>query len=327
MEENYYKILGINENSSQDEIKKKYRSLSLKYHPDRNQSNEAVELYKKINEAYEVLGDTQKREQYDMSRRNPFMRQMNGGNPFNDFNDLNEIFDTFFGSIKPQGMPFNPFFGNSNGNSNGNIRSVGIPEIHIFHNGIPIPIHINQQLEKPSPIIKNIDISFSQSYTGLTIPIEIERWIHDNGSKVFETEILQVNIPSGVENNEQIVLKEKGNILNERIKGDVKLLINITNNTEYQRNGLDCIYNKSITLKEALCGFSFQLNYIDGKIYTLNNSNANIIIPGYNKIIPNMGFTRNNDNDNIKGNLIIVFHVIFPEKLTEEQINGLKEIL
>ena len=67
---NYYEILGVSNNSSNEEIKKVWRSMSLKYHPDRNKTNEAVDMIRKINEAYEVLSDKFKRSQYDM--------QMNG---------------------------------------------------------------------------------------------------------------------------------------------------------------------------------------------------------------------------------------------------------
>jgi DnaJ-class molecular chaperone len=86
---------------------------------------------------------------------------------------------------------------------------------------------------------------------------------------------------------------------------------------------LDLIYDKKISLKEALCGFTFEIKFINGKIYTLNNNSGNIITPEYRKIVPNMGLTRENHT----GNLIVVFHVEFPEKLTSEQIKNLNEIL
>ena len=80
---------------------------------------------------------------------------------------------------------------------------------------------------------------------------------------------------------------------------------------------------KNITLKEALCGFSFEIKYLNGKSYTLNNNKGNIIPPEYKKVYPNMGLTR----ENHKGNMIIHFHVDFPETLTSEQIEKISEIL
>jgi len=72
-----------------------------------------------------------------------------------------------------------------------------------------------------------------------------------------------------------------------------------------------------------LCGFSFEIKYINGKSYTLNNNRGNIITPEYKKIYPQMGLTRGEN----KGNMIIHFHIDFPDKLTEDQINKLTAIL
>ena len=82
------------------------------------------------------------------------------------------------------------------------------------------------------------------------------------------------------------------------------------------------LLEKSITIKEALCGFSFELKYITGRKYTITNNSGNIISNGYKKVIPNMGFTR----ENHVGNLIIIFNVQFPDKLPDETIEKLKQI-
>jgi DnaJ family protein A protein 2 len=119
-----------------------------------------------------------------------------------------------------------------------------------------------------------------------------------------------------------IILRDKGNVINENCKGDIKIFIKIENNTEFKRNGLDLIFEKTITVKEALCGFNFELKYITGKIYTITNNSGNIISNGYQKTIPNMGFTREHHT----GNLIIIFNVKFPEKLSETTISLLKNI-
>ena len=91
----------------------------------------------------------------------------------------------------------------------------------------------------------------------------------------------------------------------------------------YEQKGLDLFLEKSISLKESLCGFSFELKYLNDKVYTINNQPGNIIPPDYKKIIPNMGLTR----ENTKGNLIINFKIIFPTNLTQEQIIQLNNLL
>ena len=129
-------------------------------------------------------------------------------------------------------------------------------------------------------------------------------------------------MPKGIDEGEIIVLKDKGNAINDDLKGDVKVVIKIENNTNFLRSGLDLLLTKSISIKEALCGFTFEVKYITGRTYTINNKAGNIIPNGYKKIIPNMGFSR----DGHTGNLIITFDVVFPEKLSEASLEALKNI-
>jgi DnaJ-class molecular chaperone len=119
------------------------------------------------------------------------------------------------------------------------------------------------------------------------------------------------------------LLKDKGNVLNDSVKGDIKIFVKISNDTEYKRSGLDLMYERTISLKEALCGFTLQFTFLNGKTYTLNNLSGNIITPEYKKLIPNMGFTRGTH----QGNLILIFHVKFPDCLTEEQVSTLNNVL
>jgi DnaJ family protein A protein 2 len=193
--------------------------------------------------------------------------------------------------------------------------------IHVFRNGVPI--NINNAMQKPQPIIKTISISIEQVLSGANIPVEIERWIMEHGNKVFERETIYVSIPKGIDDNEIIMLRDKGNVINEQNKGDIKLFIRVENTTDFKRNGLDLILERKVSLKEALCGFMFELKHINGKSYTINNNPGSIVTPAYFKNIQNMGLTR----DGHTGNLVITFDVVFPETLSLETISKLKEIL
>jgi DnaJ-class molecular chaperone len=312
MSENYYNLLEVSENASPDEIKKSYRKLSMMYHPDKNKNNpDATAKFQKISEAYETLSDTDKKKEYDLTRNNPFIKMMNGQHMNTGANPIDEIFSNFFG-VPFGSMPSFP--GNANTHS---------PNIRIYHNGVPVNAQgFAQGLQKPTPIIKNVVVPIDKILTGTTLPVEVERWIIQNGNKEFEHETVYVQVPKGADEGEIIVLREKGNVINENCKGDIKLFIKIENDTEFRRVGLDLLLEKTITVKEALCGFSFELKYITGKVYTINNFSGNIISHGYRKLIPNMGFSR----DQHTGNLVIIFNVKFPDKLSEEVMEQLKMI-
>ena len=308
--DNLYEVLGVDKTASAEDIKKAYRKLSLLHHPDRNNgSDESKGRFQKIQNAYETLGNEEKRKQHDQ----PQMFRHGGGVHMNI--DPTEIFNFFSQNMFGGGMP---------------------PGVNVMHGNMPgVPQFFNMEnirngLMKPQPIIKHEEITLSKSYTGGTIPLQITRWIVENNTKREETETIYVTIPKGVDNNEIIIIRDKGNSLADNNKGDIKLFIKIVNDTEFIRNGLDLILNKTITLKEALCGFSFDMKYIDGREFKLNNGNGNIIHNNYNKVIQHMGMKRAVNpqmSQEHTGNLIINFTVTFPEKLTEEQIKSLSQTL
>jgi DnaJ-class molecular chaperone len=326
MSDNFYKVLGVDEKASKEEIKKSYRTMQMKYHPDKNNnSQDAINMTQKLNEAYETLGDDEKREEYDATRNNPFLK---GGSSMDI--PMDDIINMMFGGMGIPGMGGIPGMQGFPGlHSMGGFPGFpgmqnmgGLPpgtKIHFFQGGNPMNF---QQLQKPQSINKNIVIKLSQVLTGATIPLEIERWLMENGMKVFETETIYVTVPKGVDDGEMVLLKDKGNVMNENCKGDIKIFVKVENDSIFRRAGLDLVLEKKITLKEALCGFSFELTYINGKSYTLNNNAGNIIPHGFRKVIPNMGLER----DQHKGNMVIEFNVQFPEKMSEPIIAALKNI-
>ena len=302
MDKNYYDILGVSNNASHDEIKKAYRRLSLIHHPDKNGNNED-DKFKELNEAYSILSDINTKKQYDNRNANENI----------SFDDLN------IHNINPNDI-FNMLFAGGNGFSN--IFNNASSNIHILRNGIPV--NLSHTMQKPIPIIKNIDITLEEAYTGCSKCIDIERWIRsDNGVTINEKETIYVLISKGVDDNEILLVPEKGNIISDTNKGDIKLFIKIVNNTQLKRECLNLIYYKSLTFKESLCGFSFDLPFINNKILKINNTNGNVICNGYKKMVPNLGLER----DGHKGSLIIEFSVIYPESLTLEQITALNDIL
>ena len=315
---NLYEVLGVSKDAGDMEIKKAYRGLSLKYHPDRNSTEEAKGMIQKVNEAYEILGDKNKRQQYDMELQFGIPGGMPGGMPFghmngmhgmNEMNDINNIFNMMFGG---GGMPG---FGGPGG-----------PEIRIFHGGGPGNFHaefFNNINARPEPIQKHLQITIEQSYTGCTLPVEIERTVVSNNTKRIESETIYINIPKGIDDNETVTLHDKGNVINDR-RGEVRITFRVVNNTCFKRSGLDLIYHQKINLKEALCGFSFEIIHLNGKKLCLNNnSNPTVIKPNFKKVVPNLGMNR----EESVGNMVIDFEIEFPDMLTKEQVESLTNIL
>ena len=322
--QSYYDILGVSNNATEHDIKRAYRALSLKYHPDRNKNTDAVQHFQKIGEAYETLSDPHKKSIYDAE-----LNGFGGGFGESFFRDMGNGSVHFTHTGGMGGMPseLNDIFNIVFGRGGGGMEGMNSPDIHFFHNEMPFggPRMFNiNNLQKPPPILKNINITLEQAYSGLTIPLKIERKVETNDN--IEKETIYVDIPAGTDENEIIILRNSGHVINENIKGDIKITVNIDDHSLFRRYGTDIVIKKKITLKEALCGFSFEFTHLNGKNLCINNnsvSNRTIIKPQFKKIIPNMGMVRNN----LSGNMIIEFDVEFPNILTEEQVRKLEEIL
>tara|TARA_B100000902_G_scaffold352482_1_gene363260 strand:- start:541 stop:1446 length:906 start_codon:yes stop_codon:yes gene_type:complete len=298
----YYEILGVNNDASDTEIKKAYRALSLKYHPDRNPSEEATKKFQEINEAYQTLGDVNLRKKYDT--KDAMGENLNFNNA-DQFNDINNIFNMMF-------------------NGMGGLNGAHGMRANIFHNGHPNAFHTQFHFGNRVETIKQtISISLEQCYSGCVYPININRIVNENNQQHRETEQMYINIPQGISEGETIVIQEKGNIINGR-KGEIHITVTILKHDCFIRDGLDLLCNKIIPLREALCGFHIEIEHLNGKRFAVNNStNPSVIHPDYRKVVPTLGMKRGDNT----GNLIIIFKVKYPETLTNEQIKILKEIL
>lgn len=226
----------------------------------------------------------------DAGKRQSYDDELNGVNTHSvQFQDINEIFRSFFG------VPPHMFPGNA---------------AHFFN--------------RPTPIVKTINLTLQQAYVGGSFPMELERWNLVDNTRYDEKLTVYVTIPCGIDDNEIMIIQGNGNTINNTMKGDIKIHMKISNDTEFKRQGLDLIYKKTITLKEALCGFEFEIKHISGKTLSFkNNVNPFLIRPGFRKVIPEFGMKR----DNNTGNLVIEFDIIFPEALTQDQMKSISAII
>jgi DnaJ-class molecular chaperone len=287
-----YTILGVAKTASQEEIRRAYRKKSLELHPDKNRGDEeSTKRFQELSDAYRKLDTPEKKSQYDRTPTRLFTEEL--------------------------GIDVETFFKNFMQHANNEMPHTGMPRP-----GMP-QFFFAQSLQRPTPIIKTLEISMHQAYTGGTIPIVITRWVMQNNVKVDEEETIYVDIPSGIDNNEIVICKEKGNVLASDNVGDVKVFIKILNDTLFLRDGINLIYRKTITLKEALCGFKTEMTHLNGKTFLINSTDGSVISPTRKRTVHGLGMKRGSHI----GDLFIEFDIVFPEKLSLDIIKQLGTVL
>ena len=304
--DNYYNILNLSKNANINDIKKAYRQLSIKFHPDKNKICDP-EQFNKINEAYSKLLDKYNtNEKYNINGMNNDVEKYQTNDLVNNANDLANAKANDLANAKA-----NALANNANDLAKANANNTILKYSYLSCNN-------------SEDIIIDLNINFNEAYSGCNKPIVVNRKIIVNNVIGHEKETLYIPIPKGIDANEIIALPNKGNVYisNGVISySNIKILICLIKNEIFERNGLDIIFIKTITLKEALLGFTFNLNHINNKNFKVTCSE--VINFNYEKLIPNMGFIR----DTFVGNLIIKFNIIFPITISQESKILLEKIL
>ena len=319
----FYQTLNLSPTANETDIKKAYRSLSFQYHPDKNPDPAAAVKMTQINEAYETLGDVQKRKQYD-NRNNPMnmdsiIKEMfRPENMFPHQTRQSNVFEEIFKmhNMGGMGININGMHGVHMHNMGG--MHMGEPVVFTHFEGIPENMNMNMNIE---PLDKTIEVSFEQSFSGANIPLTIEREFRKGNNMVKEQEKIYLNIPSGIDDGEIIEIPDKGNVMGDR-RGPLRLHLKIMKHEKFERKGLDLLFKQTITFKESICGLDQMIHFIDGSPLKLKSSRGNIIQNGDEKTVKGKGFNRGGQ----MGDLIIIFKVMTQE-LTEEHIALFEKIL
>ncbi|KAK8933300.1 hypothetical protein KSP39_PZI016032 [Platanthera zijinensis] len=343
----YYKILQVDRNANDDDLKKAYRKLAMKWHPDKNPNNkkDAEAKFKQISEAYEVLSDPQKRAVFDQYGEEglksgipptagggggaggaSFFPGGGDGPTVFRFNPRNadDIFSEFFGfSSQHGGM-------GRGGGGMGGIR--GFPsslfDSDIFGSSFggmrESPMELHRPLKAP-PIENKVPCSLEELYKGTSKKMRITREIMDaSGKSLPVEEILTIDIKPGWKKGTKITFPSKGNEQPNTVPADIVFIIDEKPHDVFKREGNDLIVTQKISLAEALTGCTVHLKTLDGR--SLSVPITSIVHPGYQEVIPREGMPVPKDPSR-KGNLIIKFDIKFPMRLTADQKSGLKMLL
>ena len=299
----YYDTLGLKKDSSTQEIKKAYRKLAMKYHPDRTQGDkDAEDQFKKVSEAYAVLSDPEKRKQYDTFGASGFQQRYSQEDIFRGF-DLGDILKEFgiggmgggFRTSSSQGRPFETFF---------------------YQGGGPGPgPTAQQQPTKGSDLTYELSVSLNEILSGSEKTISLRR--------EGKTDNVSVKIPKGIKAGQKLRLTGKGSPSPYGgPPGDLFLIINEQPHPVFTRDGNNLIMEQHIPFSQASLGSEVNVKPLEGKELKVKvpagiQPQAKLRLKGHGLPAGKTGG---------RGDIYVKITVDIPKKLTKEQKKLIEEL-
>ncbi|KFK40859.1 hypothetical protein AALP_AA2G050800 [Arabis alpina] len=326
----YYNVLNVNPSASEDDLKKSYRRLAMKWHPDKNPTSnkEAEAKFKQISEAYDVLSDPHRRQIYDQygedglkssdlptaGETSTQQRSYNAGFQYYP-RDAEDIFAEFFGA---SGEIFGGGGGVRRNFENGGSRFRSADAGSQTSRKAPA--------NRKAPAIESkLACTLEELYKGGRRKMRISRVVPDGlGKPKPVEEILKIDITPGWKKGTKITFPEKGNQEPGVTPADLIFVIDEKPHSVYKRDGNDLIVDKKVSLLEALTGLTISLTTLDGRNLTIPV--LDIVKPGQEIVIPNEGMPISKEVSK-RGDLRINFDISFPSRLTSEQKTDLKRVL
>ena len=346
----YYEVLGVNRSAGEQEIKKAYRQMALKYHPDKNPGDkQSEEKFKEAAEAYEVLSTADKKQRYDQFGHQGVGGAGSGGGSHMNMDDI----FTHFGDIFGGHNPFESFFGGGGGSRTGrravnkgsNLRVKVKLSLHEIAHGAEKKIKVNKQVPcstchgsgaqnvssfhqctscKGSGYVRRVtNTILGQMQTTATCPTcngegqvitSKCKTCHGEGTQ-FGEEVIPINIPAGVAEGMQMTVGGKGNAAQRGgVAGDLLVVIEEDEDEHLQRDGHNLLYDLYISIADAALGTTVEVPTIDGKakIKIEPGTQAGKVLRMKGKGLPEV-------NSYHKGDLLINVNVWTPQNLSSEE--------
>jgi len=291
----YYEVLGVSKSADEKEIKKSYRKIAMKYHPDRNPDNKAAEeKFKEAAEAYEVLSDTDKKARYDRYGHAGVSGQGGGFRGGQGGMTMDDIFSQFGDIFGDSGSPFESFFGGGRGQSRArgqkgsNLRIKVALTLEEIATGVKKKIKVNKLVQADGVKYQNCDYCSGSGYVrqvkstflgqmqttsacpkcggaGQTIS-ERPKGADSDGLKRQE-EIIELEIPAGVEAGMQLSMRAKGNAgKNGGPAGDLLINIEEKPHDHFSRDSKNVIYDLFLNFADAALGTTVEVPTLENKV-------------------------------------------------------------
>jgi len=338
MGKDYYSVLGVSKSASEADLKKAYRKLAMKFHPDKNTSPGAEERFKQIGEAYEVLSDEKRRRIYDQvgeeGLKSGVGQAGTGGRPnfqggtYTSQADPRETFAKFFGSGglgglggNTGGFGFGGFggFGGVNGGFGGGVEDMDVEYIGGPGGGK------RARMQEPT-VHKDVFVTLEELMTGVDKKMKLTRKVYNNtGAYSTEEKILKINVKPGWKAGTKITFAGEGDRVPGKTPADVVFTMREKPHEHFRRDGADLLYTHTLSLGEALCGTAFLVPNLQGGKFQVDCS-SDILKPKEVKRLRGRGMP-SHKNPAVKGDIVVDFDIKFPDKVTEESKNLLRKAL
>lgn len=358
----YYEVLGVAKNATSDEIKKAYKKLAIKYHPDRNPGDkEAEEKFKEAAEAYDVLHDEQKRARYDQFGHAGMGGAAGGGFGGAGFSNMEDIF-SMFGDIFGGHAGFGGFSGFGGGGSRGGGRqvfrgsdlrikvSLSLSDVA---NGCTKKFNVRKYVKctecggsgssdgksdtcatcnGSGVTYRTVNSMFGRMQTqqpcqncggeGSVIKNKCKK-CHGEGV-VSGEEIVEINIPKGVDNGMVVTAQGKGNAGKRNgVNGDLQVIIEVKSDKDFVRQDQNLIYNLLLDIPTAILGGDVEIPTLDGRVKIKIPAGTQ---PGKVMKLRGKGLPAVQGYGYGTGDLIVHISVYTPESLTKEERNAIETL-